>query len=525
MRRGRGDHFVIDIKFEAEKERNEGRVELRTGTPLDFGEHLVARHGRAIASGAAHGVESIDKPDDAGGKGDLFAGESVRIPAAVPAFVVVEHTGEHILKRGDIAEDAVPDFGVKLDGVELFVSQASGFAEHFFGDTDFADIVDQPGNVDALDLFSRQAVGLGETSREIGDAFAVAAGVFVFGVDGGGQGLERAHEHRLLLDIEGGVFEERPEAACRGFEGVRVVRTDLGVDAAFFAREEEAGGHGIAQDRLDDDLRAAVGFEARGVADDVPDVGFFHAADQVADGALKFERTHRRLSVEEHPRVDDRREAGVVDKDCGDPGEIQAFVEAVDGALDELLRFVRFVHFTAEGIEQVDGLVGAAELAGELADGVGVFGKASEVGEHPAQKLRGMANASGFELGDGAHRAAGGGRVELAGAADGLKVGRGERLRAEDHGNGVSLDATSACFGEGDQPAAIEEFGGGWIDLAVKVGDRTRNAKGEAAGTKPQPDQPGIGGFFDEHTGGVGSPDGQAERPAAFACKAVGVGP
>ncbi len=106
-----------------------------------------------------------------------------------------------------------------------------------FGDADFSDVVKEPGHVNALGQRLGEAGFEGELAGDGGDAFAVAAGVGVLGVDGAGEAMEQSHHQAVHVVEEHGVFE-----IDRRFVGDRVEELAvLGVEiAGDFVECEEA---------------------------------------------------------------------------------------------------------------------------------------------------------------------------------------------------------------------------------------------------------------------------------------------
>ncbi|HMO24643.1 MAG TPA: hypothetical protein PKB10_00085 [Tepidisphaeraceae bacterium] len=100
----------------------------------------------AIGSIAGHCVVGVSQGQHAGDQGDLQTGELVRVSAAVPALVVVEHAGQDVVKRLDVLKHLKADSRVRLELLELLVGEFSGFAENRLGDADLADVVDESGD-------------------------------------------------------------------------------------------------------------------------------------------------------------------------------------------------------------------------------------------------------------------------------------------------------------------------------------------------------------------------------------------
>ncbi len=98
------------------------------------------------------------------------------------------------------------------------------------GDADLADVVDEPADADAFGGFLAVPERHRQGGGDKGDAFGMAAGVRVLGVDGGGEGLEGAHEEGMLLGEADGVLVEGAEEVGDGVDEL-----DLGAGDGGFA--------------------------------------------------------------------------------------------------------------------------------------------------------------------------------------------------------------------------------------------------------------------------------------------------
>lgn len=155
---------------------------------MDFGEGDLDRKSLAVGAVAGHGVVGVGYSKDPGDDVDIFSGEFVGVAAAVVALVVAANSGEAVAELWDLEDDLFAEFGVGFDHVELFVGKSAGLLEDVVGDADFADIVEGAGHVDQVDKAFVVFKGFGEVAGVFGDALGVATGVFVFGVNGLGEG-------------------------------------------------------------------------------------------------------------------------------------------------------------------------------------------------------------------------------------------------------------------------------------------------------------------------------------------------
>ncbi len=153
---------LIGAEIKRDEDFGESGIELGSCAALYFFKHGFEREGGAVGAGGAHGVEGIGDADDAAHERDVFGGEIVGIAAAIETFVVVEDAGDDVLELLDVAQDLSANGGMFFDGVEFGIGEAAGLGEDGFGDADFADIVQEAGEVDAFALFFGKADLAGE---------------------------------------------------------------------------------------------------------------------------------------------------------------------------------------------------------------------------------------------------------------------------------------------------------------------------------------------------------------------------
>ena len=79
--------------------------------------------------------------------------EPIRIPAAIPAFVVVPHDWGHRIRKIDALQDVGTNGGVVLHLLELSRGQRTGLVQNVFGDCQLACVVQQCRRLKGLQLF------------------------------------------------------------------------------------------------------------------------------------------------------------------------------------------------------------------------------------------------------------------------------------------------------------------------------------------------------------------------------------
>jgi len=202
------------------------RVELRARRLLELGERLLDLHAAAVEARRGHGLEGVRDAEHAAGERDVLAGELLGIAAAVPALVQVEHpVGD--LRHARALDDVAAERGVALHLEELVVGEPGGLEQHRVGHADLADVVEDPGGPDLVDLLLRHPELAREHRGVLGDPGGVLVGVAVLEVDRAGEGVDRVGEAggaraiRLLLERErrvdeGGVHDAAVAAGALG---------------------------------------------------------------------------------------------------------------------------------------------------------------------------------------------------------------------------------------------------------------------------------------------------------------------
>ena len=146
-----------------------------------------------------------------GSERDSLARQALGIPGAVPSLVMALDVRRHRVGKRDGADDVGPDGRMKADVVELAGRQAAGLGEDVLGHGQLADVVQQRGNLQPLDLVRAHARRFAEGGRARfhppdvvfgGSRFRIDG--LVAGVDGPGEGLDRRqvqllHDARVFL--------------------------------------------------------------------------------------------------------------------------------------------------------------------------------------------------------------------------------------------------------------------------------------------------------------------------------------
>ena len=178
----------------------------------------------------------------------------------------------HLIELLDAVENAAAQVGVSLDVLEFGRRERTRLAEHVVVDADLADVVQQAGQVDRVEIVRAAANFAGQANREAGNAIAVTAGVRVFGVDGRGECPHDAAEEFGLFVVEGDVAAVNAEDRGHAGHEAGFDRAELGfavgdvAGAGVVEREQPAEVPIAFADRHADDfadVRVEPGWRAR----------------------------------------------------------------------------------------------------------------------------------------------------------------------------------------------------------------------------------------------------------------------
>ena len=245
---------------------------------------LLARHRAAVLAVFAHGVEAIDDREHARRERYLLALQAVRVAGAVPALVVVADDGHERVRELDAFEYLRADHRVQLHPVELGGGELARLVQDVVGNGDLADVVQERPGVQRLALLVREAEQAGHALGVNLHALHVLVRDLVFGIDGGGEGFERAHVQGARL------FDVR----ARGLDVLEVGA--VGEVVGKEHRDGEAdGGEAVVVDHRVDDRRRQ---HAREVGDEDPRVAL---APHAEHRLVRLERDER----DDQPVVDD----------------------------------------------------------------------------------------------------------------------------------------------------------------------------------------------------------------------------
>jgi hypothetical protein len=177
----------------AQEHVDEVRIELGPSTTTN-GRDTVPKSPRpAVAPVLCDGVERVSHRDDARRVRDARAGEALRVPGAVPPFVMGEHADREIgVERGERREHRRTTRGVRRNGFALGSGQACALVDDV--EQRFVDLPDVVKQRHALDLMLSRLVGAvraGQDECISRHSAHVGARLLIGGVDGVEQSLRQ----------------------------------------------------------------------------------------------------------------------------------------------------------------------------------------------------------------------------------------------------------------------------------------------------------------------------------------------
>ena len=128
------------------------RVEPLARFLLQQADRGVEAHRLVIRALRHQRVEIVDDRQDACAERDVLALQPGGIPLAVPALVMAEDQRRHRVRERDGADDVGADLRVRADLLELFGRERPRLRQDVLGHGQLADVVQQRGRLDSLDV-------------------------------------------------------------------------------------------------------------------------------------------------------------------------------------------------------------------------------------------------------------------------------------------------------------------------------------------------------------------------------------
>ena len=151
---------------------------------IDDFHRLIERQSPAVLPIRCERVEAIHHRKDAGANRNLFARKAERITRSVPFLVMRAHDRNHRIREFHLFQNLRADQRMDLHLLELFGSQPAGFRDDVFGHRQFADIVQQSGCLQGIELVLTQPDFLADLGGIDADALQMVGRCGVLGFDG-----------------------------------------------------------------------------------------------------------------------------------------------------------------------------------------------------------------------------------------------------------------------------------------------------------------------------------------------------
>ena len=161
---------------DAQERAHDARIELLAGAARDLVARIDGIARVLVRARRGDHVEDVGDRDDAAGERDAVAGGAVRIALAVPALVVVCDRVRPLAEpRAQRRGEAGAELGMAADQLPLRVRRAPGLVEDLGRHLELADVVQQRGPVEAVDVVAAEPELLRDHLRVGADALGVAA--------------------------------------------------------------------------------------------------------------------------------------------------------------------------------------------------------------------------------------------------------------------------------------------------------------------------------------------------------------
>src|SRR3954471_6822464 len=142
-------------------------AELSAGRGPKLLERLCGGPRSPVDPGREHRVEGIRDVDDARTERDLLPGQPVGIAGAVEALMVVPDGGDRVVQEAEPVDDAGPLLCVALHERPLVRRQARRLQENRVRDRELADVMEEGGMPEQVELHLRQAELTANREREL----------------------------------------------------------------------------------------------------------------------------------------------------------------------------------------------------------------------------------------------------------------------------------------------------------------------------------------------------------------------
>ncbi|MDQ6746429.1 MAG: hypothetical protein M3Z27_10510 [Actinomycetota bacterium] len=163
-----------------QKRADRAAVKLETLLLGEDVERLLVRTTRPVGTHRRNRVKGVRRGDDPSSERDLFAAQPVRIPLPVQALVMMQDDrGQLFVTKAGHHLGAV--HWVTFDEIELPVGEPVRLIENLRWNAELADIVDQRGGANRLNLSAGETHLAGDASGVASHAIGMTPGVSILG--------------------------------------------------------------------------------------------------------------------------------------------------------------------------------------------------------------------------------------------------------------------------------------------------------------------------------------------------------
>ena len=143
------------VEEDLAREQREVRIELRSRVQHHVVDRLLERHRQPVRPDRRHRVDRVGDREQPCCPRDVFAAQPVRVPAAVPSFVVVTDDLSDTVGEPERSDDPFAEDRVGVQDASFGVGERPRLVEDRLGDADLADVVEQEAR---FDRFARHRI-------------------------------------------------------------------------------------------------------------------------------------------------------------------------------------------------------------------------------------------------------------------------------------------------------------------------------------------------------------------------------
>ena len=168
------------------------------------GDRGLAREAVPVRTVAHQRIVVVDHGEHPGADGDGFLDQALRVSLAIPSLVVRAHEGGDGPRKRETGDEVGADLRVDANLVEFLDRQRAGLGEDVVGHGELADVEQQGGRPQGVDVGRGEIHRLREGRAPRASPLEALARRFVLGVDGPGQGLDEGCRSQVGLRLASG---------------------------------------------------------------------------------------------------------------------------------------------------------------------------------------------------------------------------------------------------------------------------------------------------------------------------------